>query len=122
MVNIWLDDVRPAPDGWIWAKTAKDCIWHLFMNYRQVDILSLDHDLGEEQTGYDVAKKMVEKPSQFFPHRIYLHTSNPVGRANMFQLFRRAIDANDLDTKLNYGPYLPAWEESVKKSKELGYF
>ena len=23
-VNLWLDDVRPAPEGWLWVKTAQE--------------------------------------------------------------------------------------------------
>lgn len=121
MVSIWLDDFRPAPDNWIWAKNVNDCLTHLTHNIGNVDILSLDHDLGEELTGYDLVKFLVDY-SFDFPRRIYLHTSNPVGRSNMYQLLSRAIEVDSLDIWLVNGPYLPAWEESMKKCKELGYF
>jgi hypothetical protein len=50
-----------------------------------LEAISLDHDLGEGATGYDLAKYMVEQGC--WPKRdIYLHSANPVGRWNMYQL------------------------------------
>jgi hypothetical protein len=121
MINVWLDDVRPAPDGWVWAKDATDCLMVLTRNIGNVDMLSLDHDLGLANTGYDVAKGIVEYP-ELFPRRIYLHTSNPVGRDNMYQLFSRYIEVHELDIKLSKNPLWIAWEQSMEKAKELGLY
>lgn len=121
MINIWLDDVRPAPDGWIWAKDVGSCFYFLEEHQDQVGIMSLDHDLGTRTTGYDLAKLLCENP-MLFPKEIYLHTSNPVGRTNMFQLLRRFIDVNDIESRVYAGPHIWSWEQSVAKSKELGYF
>jgi hypothetical protein len=64
-MNIWLDDERrpnpniiPASNNcsykWTWIRDAKKCIDAI--NTGNVRIISLDHDLGGELTGYDVAK------------------------------------------------------------------
>lgn len=45
-MRLWLDDVRPAPDGWVWVKTARDAI--ALLAAVGVAEISLDHDLGNE--------------------------------------------------------------------------
>lgn len=43
-MKLWLDDVRPAPEGWTWVKTVDEARARLVAG--GVDHLSLDHDLG----------------------------------------------------------------------------
>lgn len=50
-------------------------------------IIDLDHDLGEEKTGYDICKYIIENNIKIT--RVYIHSSNPVGRFNMYQLLHR---------------------------------
>lgn len=53
------------------------------------DILMLDHDLGEGMgTGMDVANWLVQNPEKAPFGLIILHSMNPVGRRNMFNLLR----------------------------------
>lgn len=50
-------------------------------------ILDLDHDLGSKMTGYDVCKYLV---SMDYPKcKFHIHTMNPVGQFNMWQLLKR---------------------------------
>jgi hypothetical protein len=56
-VRVWLDDERPAPDGWVHVRTPEEAIE--LLRGGGVEELSLDHDLGldvgpRERTGYDV--------------------------------------------------------------------
>lgn len=55
-MNVYLDDIRTCPDGWVHVKTAKEAINVLANN--KVEAISLDHDLGEPEiengTGNDV--------------------------------------------------------------------
>ena len=46
--------------------------------------LYLDHDLGEEKSGYDVIKDLFE--SGIFPESIFVITMNPVGRKNIYDV------------------------------------
>jgi len=83
MINLFLDDLRDCPDGFILVKELD----------QEVNIISLDHDLGEnEPTGYDFVKYLIElgnyDPS-IYPKQIFLHTANGVGRDNMFKLLER---------------------------------
>lgn len=89
---IWLDDLREAPVGFTWVKTAADCI-HLLERLHvqgiQVSVLSLDHDLGEplRETGYDVVcwMEFIQATDATYipPTTIQVHSANPVGRAKM---------------------------------------
>lgn len=83
MINVFLDDLRKCPPGFVLARNAEECM--LLLAECDVNLLSLDHDLGtDEPTGYDVAAYIVRTGK--FPREIYLHTSSDWGRARMFQL------------------------------------
>lgn len=43
-MRLWLDDLRPPPPGWEWAKTVEEAI--LIIESGEVVEASLDHDLG----------------------------------------------------------------------------
>jgi len=87
MTNIYLDDLRDCPEGFVVARTMAEAI-EMF-KHNDVDILSLDHDLGEDEngvllpTGYDFVKYFCEHG--LFAGKIYMHTDNGVGRENMYQ-------------------------------------
>jgi hypothetical protein len=83
VLKLWIDDYRKPPDNtWEWVKTVEGAI-HCMSKYT-VSVASLDHDLGDGPTGYDLTKWMVE--NNIWPQdAIYLHTGNPVGRINMQQ-------------------------------------
>ena len=53
-MKVFLDDERPTPDGWIRAYWPDEVVNLLLTG--SVELLSLDHDLGDDQrgTGYDV--------------------------------------------------------------------
>lgn len=102
-INIWLDNNRPVPDGWIGATSAGKCLVKIFsldLNKVEFDILSLDHDLGEDNpTGTDFCKVFIKYP-EYFPNTIYLHTANPAGKERMQKLLSECIRKNKLKTKL----------------------
>lgn len=87
MINIYVDDLRDCPIGFVIARTYEEAINLLESN--KVNILSLDHDLGEDlkgnllPTGYDLVKYICENNIKV--NKIYIHTDNPVGRENMYQ-------------------------------------
>lgn len=92
MINIYLDDLRPCPEGFTLARNATDC--SILLRNNAVNALSLDHDLGEADvlTGYDLCKWLIEEGISnpvIYPNQIFLHTANGVGRDNMFKLLER---------------------------------
>jgi len=88
-MKLFLDDTRPAPEGWVRAYTADEAIEHLKTG--TVEEISLDHDLGIEAivgTGYTVLQ-WIEKEmhlSGFRPPRIIkVHSANPPATDRMLQ-------------------------------------
>jgi hypothetical protein len=54
-VKLWLDDLRPAPDPtWTWIKTVENAI--TLMQAGGVTEASLDHDLGLDDEGLELAE------------------------------------------------------------------
>jgi hypothetical protein len=84
---LWLDDLRPAPEGWVWVKTAKEVINQLACH--EFEVVSLDHDLGDDEllgTGLDVLHWIEEQVALhgFKPPELRVHSMKPVDRMNMF--------------------------------------
>lgn len=86
-MNLYLDDLRDCPEGFQIARNIEEAKHYL--NNFEIDILSLDNDLGVDENGnllpcgYDLVKYICEK--NFKINKIYIHTDNPVGRANMYE-------------------------------------
>ncbi|GMK37166.1 hypothetical protein PCCS19_02190 [Paenibacillus sp. CCS19] len=103
IINLYVDDLRDCPDGFELARTYGEAI-HLLETH-DVDILTLDHDLGEDENGvelpngYDLVKYFCENGLR--ANKIYLHTDNPVGRRNMYETLlaaqRRGFIAEDIE-------------------------
>lgn len=92
-INLYLDDLRDIPDGFMGARTVEEAI--SIMEKNSIHMLSLDHDLGIDEngnllpTGYDLVKYICEnriRPA----NKVYIHTDNVVGRNNMYQTLLEA--------------------------------
>ena len=98
MIRLWLDDVRPVPDGWEWVKTAWDAIDVLSAG--GVVEVSLDHDLGppEAGSGYDVARWIESEAyhGRLARLRWAVHSANPIGRERMTRALEKADTCWDL--------------------------
>ena len=110
-MKIWVDDIRPAPDGYVWIKSvneAKDLINRLeetkdsalknnerklYMNfYCNPIIVDIDHDAGEYASdGGDYIKLLdwLEGKGNNLPILIHIHSMNTVGVANMRRIIQR---------------------------------
>jgi hypothetical protein len=97
MFSIYLDDVRSPPDdGYVLTKTVEDCTTLLRDNRGNVDVLSLDNDLGEpgiDKEGRAVVLWIVEQTEfcgvSFWPRMIRIHSANPVARDYMAGVIER---------------------------------
>ncbi len=91
-IRIWLDDLRPAPQGYIWCHSvneAKQLILSLNGNTR-IAVIDCDHDLGDyAYDGGDGIKLLDWLAENEWYYPIALHTMNPVGRENMRRLIHR---------------------------------
>jgi len=92
-VLIWIDDERPTPkaaekrfpnvqvaSNYVEAIIALNCLG--FDGYNVY--VDFDHDLGGEETGYDIAKYIVKYHIDISGFRV--HSMNPVGKKNIEQL------------------------------------
>jgi hypothetical protein len=83
-MRVFLDDIRPAPSGFVLVKKPEEAI--RLLQTGQVTHLSLDHDLGDiPGTGNDVLL-WIEKEvflNGFAPPSITVHSSNPSARVKM---------------------------------------
>lgn len=84
-MRIYLDDERPAPEGWLSVHWPSEAIAVLLSG--QVQEISLDHDLGDDErgTGYDVILWIEEAVAlrAFVPPRIHVHSANASAREKM---------------------------------------
>ncbi len=90
MSKLWLDDVRQPPSkDWVWFDSADGIIGALRNIKGQIELISLDHDLGDRPiygNGYEVMlwiEKEVHTNPQYVCPRIAFHTANPEGRRMM---------------------------------------
>lgn len=96
-IRLWLDDIRPMPDGYtVHARTAAEAIE--LLKGGNVTLISFDHDLGDvpvaqadgyapsEATGYTVAMwieaQAFENPDFVVP-AYTIHSANPIGAKNI---------------------------------------
>jgi hypothetical protein len=82
MIDLYMDDARPCPKGFVLAKDAAECI--ALLRECEVRVLSLDYDLGWNMpNGMEVVRFIVSE--RLYPAVIYLHTSSAAGKMQMFQ-------------------------------------
>jgi hypothetical protein len=97
-MKLWIDDVRPAPDGYIWIRSVNSAKhWIEQIEYEaftfdreEIELISIDHDAGDYACcGGDYIKLLdwLEETGRNYPIRI--HSMNPVGVANMRQIIQR---------------------------------
>lgn len=98
---LWVDDYRnPFENDWlnfspigrncnvVWVKSYQEAIDFLDKNWP--DAICLDHDLGEEKSGYDVAKYIINKclTYNYTLPNYASQSSNPVGRENILKALK----------------------------------
>lgn len=99
-MKIWLDDVRPAPEGYVWCTTVSAAKFAIqgeedysrtFPNDGYgIEIIDIDHDAGRyAEFGGDYIKLLdwLEETGRNYPIRI--HSMNVVGRMNMLAICER---------------------------------
>lgn len=96
-MKLWLDDERPAPEGFLRFYSSAEMIRFL-ERVRHYDVVlgvqsnfeefSLDHDLGGDDTAKPVLAWMTR--NSVWPRVVTVHTSNPPARDEML----RAINAD----------------------------
>lgn len=97
MWSMFLDDERlPLNDEWWIARTVEQAKY-LIGILGTPQFISFDHDLGTPETGYDLAKWLVEQDLDncyFLPKNFdfYVHSQNVVGAENIRSLLKRYLE------------------------------
>ena len=97
-MKLWIDDARPAPDGFIWCHSVFRAIKEIelcenpleWQEKDTIELIDIDHDAGDfAQYGGDYIKLLdwLEETGRNYPIRI--HSQNVVGRMNMEAICRR---------------------------------
>jgi hypothetical protein len=100
-MKIWVDDVRPAPDGYVWCKSVCAAIYEIEgselydwvnenSNRDSITLIDIDYDAGEYAAyGGDYIKLLdwLEQTGRNYPIRI--HSMNPVGVKNMRAIIKK---------------------------------
>ena len=93
-MKLWIDDVRPAPEGYVWCKSVKEAkhyiTYYEYRTHHEIDLIDIDHDAGDYASdGGDYIKLLdwLEETGRNYP--IHIHSMNPVGVANMRQIIQR---------------------------------
>jgi hypothetical protein len=102
-IKLWIDDVRPAPEGYKWIKSV-DEFKRLYIenriaksyyntfggHFEDIELIDIDHDAGvfANQGGdYIRILDFLENVNRSYPIRI--HSMNPVGVENMRRIIQR---------------------------------
>ena len=108
-MKLWIDDVRPAPEGYVWCKSVeetKNVITSSLAKFRKscengkpdhslhIELIDLDHDAGEYASdGGDYIKLLDWLEWLYDSNGTYtkfrIHSMNPVGIANIRNIIRR---------------------------------
>lgn len=98
-MKIWVDDIRTPPDDtWVWYKTSIRTIVELSKQRilgsfgEEISIMSLDHDLGGDDTTRPIVLWCCE--NDFWPVEVRCHSSNPPGREWIEKMIERYHGAN----------------------------
>ena len=94
-MKLWIDDVRPAPEGYLWAKSTNAAMGVIELDEDigipgGIELIDIDHDAGDYACdGGDYIKLLdwLEETGRNYP--IHIHSMNPVGVANMRAIIER---------------------------------
>ena len=108
-MKLWVDDVRPAPEGYVWCKSveeAKRAITQAQSKYVRscidgspdhslhIDIIDLDHDAGDYASDGGDYIELLNWLEWLYDGRgtgtqFHIHSMNPVGVENMRRIIQR---------------------------------
>lgn len=109
-MKLWVDDVRPAPEGYVWCKSVNEakntittanskfanaCRQGLEPDYSlHIDLISLDHDAGDYVSDGGDYIKLLDWLEWLYDGngtytKFHIHSMNPVGKENMRAIIER---------------------------------
>ena len=110
-MKIWIDDIRPAPEGYEWCKSVVEFELSYRSKISEIELIDLDHDAGEyaiEGGDYiEILKDLDKWYNEYLDYylrmedvhalkmaadiaaiKFRIHSSNPIGAENMKRIIR----------------------------------
>lgn len=94
ILKIWVDDVRPAPEGYVWLKSVNEVKRyladpHILCNY-EIKLIDLDHDAGDyAKDGGDYVRILDYLEMVGYNGDLRIHSMNAVGVQNMRNIIQK---------------------------------
>ena len=94
ILKIWVDDVRPAPEGYVWLKSVNEVKKYLadpyiLCNY-EISLIDLDHDAGDyAKDGGDYVRILDYLEIVGYNGDLRIHSMNAVGVQNMRNIIQK---------------------------------
>ena len=94
ILKIWVDDVRPAPEGYVWLKSVNEVKKyladpHILCDY-EIKLIDLDHDAGDyAKDGGDYIKILDYLEIVGYNGDLRIHSMNAVGVQNMRNIIQK---------------------------------
>jgi hypothetical protein len=98
-MKLWIDDVREAPEGYVWLKSSNEALRFIMAHGSEIELIDLDHDAGDYATEGGDYIEILKELERLSHKRVYhnaicditfrLHSMNPVGVENMRAIIQR---------------------------------
>ena len=96
-MNVFMDDQRPCPAGFILATTAEQAL-ELIRN-NKVHTLSLDYNMGfRQRNGLYFADVFCKE--RLHVEEIHLHTNDPIGQHYMLDRIQKGKESGEISSSI----------------------
>ena len=95
-MKLWVDDVRKAPNGYVWARSVNDAKLFISMSenhpsdFVACEIINIDHDAGnyaKDGGHYIKLLEWLEETGRNYP--IHIHSDNQINLLWMREMIER---------------------------------
>lgn len=99
-MKLWIDDIRPAPTGYMLCKSVNEAIKfcnQMLTSHNEllIEEINLDHDAGDyAKDGGDYSRFLSWLEEKYIIDGwkintiFHIHSMNPVGKRNMFNIIK----------------------------------
>ena len=89
MMKLWIDDIRPAPDGFIWCKSVNQAKAAITAYEHQYSCDNILIDLDDDAADYfEILEWLEEKNIVDTGYFFKIHSKNPLGIMKMEDIIR----------------------------------
>lgn len=89
-MKLWIDDVRPAPEGYCYCKTVNAAKYFINHHRNELELISIDHDAGDYvYSGGDYIEVLNWMEREGISIPIHIHSMNIVGIQNMRAIIQK---------------------------------